>query len=152
MAAALFVYWLITTPIIARSSDNGEGETEPSIASELLVAPPNLGYAATPSTPPPVHRATHHSTDELLEAIGSCEGGDNAHATNPNSTAKGRFQFLDGTWRHYASELWGADASLHHQFDWDDNTDLARYVIETYGTHDWDESAYCWRPKLSTPT
>lgn len=72
-----------------------------------------------------------------------CESRNVPTAKNPNSTASGRFQFLNSSWRGYALEHWGT-LEGHDVFDYDDNTELAYYVAKTYGLSPWYASRHCW--------
>lgn len=58
---------------------------------------------AAPSATPAVQQ-------EPLAAIARAESGGNDAARNPNSSAAGRFQITDGTWRQYAPGLGLTDA------------------------------------------
>lgn len=85
--------------------------------------------------------------DSLISAIATCESNNDPKAKNKHSTASGRFQFLKGTWEYYGKKLWGDDWIKKDVFSYEDNTELATWVINTYGTHDWDESKFCWYNK-----
>ncbi len=75
--------------------------------------------------------------------IGSCESNGDLHAKNKGSSASGEFQFLNATWFHYGKELWGE--AFYSKNIWSsDNRELAWYVYNKYGTHDWDASKTCW--------
>ena len=80
-----------------------------------------------------------------FERIAVCESRNDPLAKNPHSSAKGRFQFLNGSWKYYGQKLWGDKWTEKNVLDYDDNTELAWYVYTTYGPHDWDESSYCWK-------
>jgi len=80
----------------------------------------------------------------VLAQIRQCESGGNDLAQNPHSTAKGRYQFLDSTWKYYAQKLWGDHYTLKNVFNGEDSEQLARFVISHFGTSDWDASKDCW--------
>lgn len=85
---------------------------------------------------------------ELLKRIIEAESGNTNTAENPKSTAKGCFQWISSTWKHYSIELWGAERYGKNPFDFAANTELAAYVIGKYGKEralrEWAESAYKW--------
>lgn len=83
------------------------------------------------------------SVSPLLYEIGRCESGHNLKAKNPNSSAKGEYQFIKSSWKHYGLELWGEDWINKDIFS-KDNEELAIYVFNKYGTKDWLESKSCW--------
>ena len=58
--------------------------------------------------------------------LGRVESGLNQYAKNPGSTAKGIYQFIDSTWRHYCLE----DGNV---YDWKDNIDCFYKVLEVDG-------------------
>lgn len=80
----------------------------------------------------------------VIERIAICESGDNPHAKNPYSSASGRFQFLWSSWYRYGLELWGQSFYEKNIFSYQDNTELAEYVISKYGTGPWYSSKSCW--------
>jgi resuscitation-promoting factor RpfA len=49
----------------------------------------------------------------FLNCVIAHESGGNPRAENPTSTASGLFQFIDGTWRHYASKVPSARKYYH---------------------------------------
>ena len=79
----------------------------------------------------------------VLDRIAFCESHGDLHAKNPRSTAKGKYQFLDGSWEGYGVELWG---SLEEKSVWSekDQDELAKYVYSKYGTRPWTSSKSCW--------
>lgn len=80
----------------------------------------------------------------ILEKIAICESGNIADAKNPNSTASGRFQFLDSSWKYYGTKLWGDNLKNKDKLNYKDSTDLALYVYNLNGTNDWISSKPCW--------
>lgn len=95
-------------------------------------------------------------TDPLFEKIGYCEsydrvlGKNNLLANNPNSTADGEFQFLNGTWKYHGQKLWGEDWVNKNKYS-TDNRELAWYVYTHFGTSDWEadpKSYNCWKDEI----
>lgn len=83
-------------------------------------------------------------TSPLFEKIALCESGNDPHQKNLHSSASGRFQFIFNTWYNYGLEFWGEAFYEKNVFNYQDNTDLAWYVFQKYGTRDWDASKHCW--------
>ncbi len=81
---------------------------------------------------------------EILYKVAYCESRNIATAKNPKSTAKGRFQFLDSSWKYYGQKLWGEKIKDKNVFDYEDNTELAMYVYSINKLKDWEESRKCW--------
>lgn len=87
----------------------------------------------------------HNPNANLVNAIIGCESGWNPTIKNASSSALGLGQFLIGTWKHYAPKLWGDDWVSHSRSDAKDSYDLVTYVVDAFGTHDWDASSSCWK-------
>lgn len=115
--------------------------------SEPLDTPPTppATFPVAADKPRTIERyAAQYGADyDLSVAIARCESRLNPAARNPSSTAKGLFQFLDGTWAHYGRMHWG---SLEGKsvLDYGDNAELGTWVIAKYGTRDWNASKHCW--------
>jgi hypothetical protein len=92
----------------------------------------------------PEIQSTMRMTDYVFERIAVCESNNNPKEKNPTSTAKGRFQFLDGTWKYYGLKYWGNDFYTKDVLSYADNTELAWYVYKKYGSDDWNASKNCW--------
>lgn len=90
-------------------------------------------------------KLTQVKTSLEFERIGRCESHNDPLAKNPYSSASGRFQFLWNTWHHYGLEFWGADFYNKNIWDYADNTELAWYVYQKYGSSDWLSSKSCWQ-------
>lgn len=119
----------ITSDVIALKAPKSVVLETPGLISTsdtTLVKSSYTGYAST-----------------TLERISYCESGDNPLARNPKSTAKGKYQFLDSTWLHYAMLDWGTIVGKS-VFSATDSEELAEYVYKNYGTSDWNESKRCW--------
>lgn len=117
----------------------------------LILSGSNATEAEAPNFPQTFTEPAPPHSDPLFEEIAKCESHNDPLAKNPTSTGKGRFQFLDGTWKGYAPQLWGDDWVNKKVLDYDDNTDLAWFVYTTYGTRDWeaDPKSYdCWKSKI----
>jgi hypothetical protein len=66
--------------------------------------------------------AKYNLPPELMQKIAGSESGGKANAANPNSSAKGVFQFIDSTWK-------GMGGKPGEQFDPEQNTELgAKYI------------------------
>ena len=66
--------------------------------------------------------AKYNLPPELMQKIAGSESGGKASAANPNSSAKGVFQFIDSTWK-------GMGGKPGEQFDPEQNTELgAKYI------------------------
>ena len=69
--------------------------------------------------------------------IARCESGFDQYAKNPYSTAKGIFQFIDGTWRSNCLK----DGNV---YDFADNIKCAWKVYQKQGSRPWNASKSCW--------
>lgn len=72
-----------------------------------------------------------------LIRIARCESNFNQYAKNPNSTAKGIFQFIDGTWRANCLK----DGNVYNFVD---NINCAIKVYQKQGSTPWNASKNCW--------
>ena len=101
------------------------------------------------STPPSYERtilyySTLYGVDyRLALAIATCESHVKPRAKNPNSTAKGLFQFLDSSWEYYGLLKWGT-LEGRDVYDYGDNAELAVWLMARHGTRDWLASEHCW--------
>jgi soluble lytic murein transglycosylase-like protein len=71
----------------------------------------------------------------LVDSIVSCESKYDPRASNPNSTAKGQWQFLDGTWQ-YTQEKSGIYGDV---YDAKLNAQLGNYLLAQEGKQHWKE-------------
>ncbi len=105
-------------------------------APNLAHAQSQLKVSVAPSVSP--------TASSTFDKVAWCESNDVATAKNTTSTASGRFQFLDGTWRYYGEQLWGKNWVKHSKLDFNDSTILAAYAYGKNGLADWSESSKCW--------
>lgn len=77
----------------------------------------------------------HNVSQDLSLGIAKCESRFDPNARNQNSTAKGTYQFLDGTWQ-YVQNKSGVYGSV---FDPKLNANNANYLLATEGTKHWRE-------------
>lgn len=96
------------------------------------------------TTTTPVPKVEVHRNIQTLSRIRKCESGGNDLARNPHSSAKGRYQFLDGTWAYYGKKLWGQNWVTKDVLNGDHQQELAEYVAVNFGLKDWDASYGCW--------
>lgn len=71
--------------------------------------------------------------------IAYCESGYNPNAKNPNSTATGIYQFINGTWHAYCKGK--------NVYNFVDNIDCFYKVLEVdgiKGLNHWNASKHCW--------
>ena len=76
----------------------------------------------------------------LAEKIIQCESGWDYTAQNPNSTAYGAGQFLDGTW-NYVQKKWDIKLDRYNK---EDQLYAMVRLLEEEGTRHWKASAHCW--------
>lgn len=79
------------------------------------------------------------SNKDILKAIriARCESGFDQYAKNPSSTAKGIYQFIDGTWRSNCLK----DGNV---YDFQDNIKCFWKVYLKQGDRPWAASKRCW--------
>lgn len=79
------------------------------------------------------------SNRDIMKAIriARCESGFNQYAKNPNSTAKGIYQFIDGTWRANCLK----DGNV---YSFVDNINCFWKVYAKQGDRPWLSSVKCW--------
>lgn len=73
-------------------------------------------------------------SSSTLTRIIRCESNFNPKAKNPNSSAKGLAQIIDGTWKHFKCEGEPLDAR--------DNIRCATKILKD-SVHHWDASVMC---------
>lgn len=76
----------------------------------------------------------------LAEKIIQCESGWDYTAQNPNSTAFGAGQFINGTWK-YIQKKWGIELDRYNK---EDQLYAMVRLLEEEGTRHWSASAHCW--------
>lgn len=76
----------------------------------------------------------------LAEKIIQCESGWDYTAQNPNSTAYGAGQFLNGTWK-YIQKKWGIELDRYNK---EDQLYAMVRLLEEEGTKHWITSKHCW--------
>ena len=92
------------------------------------------------------HWSDKYDVDSKLAiAIATCESDLNPRARSPFSTAKGLFQFIDGSWKYYGLMKWGT-LKGKSVLDYEDNAELAVWVMSEFSTKPWDSSRHCWSP------
>ena len=87
---------------------------------------------------------TPNAPKELMNRIMDKESGNSPIASNKTSTARGCFQFIFGTWELRGKELWKDAFYSKNVYNPKDNVELAAYVINKYGTGDWNASKAQW--------
>lgn len=81
----------------------------------------------------------------ILDAIAECESRGSYTAQNPSSSASGKYQFLDSTWKAMGGSTARAkDASPAEQ------DRLAAKLLAQQGTAPWAASQSCWAGKASS--
>lgn len=95
---------------------------------------------------------------KLMLKIADCESKLNPKAANKVSTARGLYQFTEGTWAGVPSKkapgyrkLMGLSNDLDLRFDPVENANTAAYAIANGGLHNWkaDPASYnCWKGAL----
>jgi hypothetical protein len=97
-----------------------------------------------PLDPPQPPRVEHPSRSapsaavSFLKCVIRHESHGNPRAENPVSSASGLFQFIDGTWRHYAARVpsarrYGHAASAPARVQWE----VALLAIRWHGHRNW---------------
>jgi hypothetical protein len=111
---------------------------------------PALATAAAPSDPVKIFLDALHqkwvNRDPVLDRIANCEGYPRFVYLDhgPESTASGKYGFVDGTWRSYRGFL-GARYARAMQAPELVQDLVAQRLLEVEGTDPWDASAKCWR-------
>lgn len=131
MAIAFLVLVLFPHPVSSAKAAQ-TATTTPAIATSTPIVR-NIAY----------YSELYGVDYSLAKNIAWCESEYDPSAKNASSTASGLYQFLTGTWNHYALLHWGT-LTGHDRNDYGDSAELGVWVIANYGTTDWDASASCW--------
>jgi hypothetical protein len=67
-----------------------------------------------------------------------CESGGDAQAKNPQSTASGLFQFLDGTANWVGKEVYGKDWNMGMKNNPDVQWKMAIWLYDNFGDSHWE--------------
>ena len=137
-------------PVGSEVEAKGEGarvnpETHPTpVAVEQeadLPLPPAPAPNPRPQTAPPL-QPTAAQVPPVLHRIAECESGGDWTAENPRSTASGKWQFLDSTWR--SQEASGDYRRAKHAPPHVQRA-AAIELYQAAGTQPWNASKPCWR-------
>lgn len=125
----------------------GRNAARVAAAGVLLSAPVTLGAGVASASPAPVAPAGVLAVPAgVLDEIARCESGGSYTAQNPTSSASGKYQFIDSTWRAYRGSSTAArakDASPAEQ------EAAARRLYAAEGTTPWNASKSCWGGRVS---
>ena len=90
---------------------------------------------------PMVAMSAGEARADILDEIAKCESGGNPNAQNPNSTASGAFQIIDGTLRGLGGSGSASDYSFTEQ------RAFAEKLFAQRGSQPWNASQSCWGGK-----
>lgn len=82
------------------------------------------------------------------DSIVQCESGGDPRAQNPVSTASGKYQMIDGTWKAYGGGQYAAKARLATEAQQDA---VAAKLWAAEGSAPWNASKHCWGGKSMAP-
>lgn len=120
-----------------KPTTTGRSVARVAVAGVVLSAPMTMGAGvANASTLP----------QGVLDEIARCESGGSYTAQNPSSSASGKYQFIDSTWRAYrgsSSAARAKDASPAEQ------EAAAQRLYAAQGTTPWNASKSCWSGRVS---
>lgn len=120
-----------------KPTTTGRSVARVAVAGVVLSAPMTMGAGvANASTLP----------QGVLDEIARCESGGSYTAQNPSSSASGKYQFIDSTWRAYrgsSSAARAKDASPAEQ------EAAAQRLYAAQGTTPWNASKSCWGGRVS---
>lgn len=130
-----------------KPSVGGRNAARVAAAGVLLSAPVTMGAGVASASPAPVAPAGVLAVPAgVLDEIARCESGGSYTAQNPSSSASGKYQFIDSTWRAYRGSSTAArakDASPAEQ------EAAARRLYAAEGTTPWNASKSCWGGRVS---
>jgi len=126
VAAVTIIIVLFFFPRVAAQASTPLFEEAPEAPIPQMIVQYALSYGVKPS---------------LALAIAKCESQLVATARNKTSTAKGIYQFIDGSWKGYSAIKWGENRDV---FSAKNNIELGVWVLSTEGTDPWVSSRDCW--------
>jgi len=85
-----------------------------------------------------------YGNTDLISRIVDAESKGDHKAKSKISTASGCMQFVNMTWHRYGLELWGEDFYQKNIYSPKDNVELGAYVLNKYGSKDWEASRIVW--------
>ena len=88
----------------------------------------------------PAYLVRGHVYGSLIERIIQCESGGDPTAQNPNSTAYGLCQFIDGTW-DYVQDKWNMKLDRYSIYD---QRYACKRLLEEENTKHWVSTEWCW--------
>lgn len=104
----------------------------------LIATAPIVGLPLTSG----VAHAAPLDWDSVSTALAICESGNRATAANPNSTASGRWQLLDSTWRAMGGAVYARRAKYATPAQ---QELVAKRLFLRAGLSPWKASQRCWR-------
>jgi resuscitation-promoting factor RpfA len=108
------------------------GKTAARVATTGIIAAVPMGVLATPAM----------AASPIADAIAQCESGGSYTAQNRSSTASGKYQFINSTWKRYGGTTARArDASPAEQ------ERVFQRAFAAEGTRPWNASKSCWQGK-----
>jgi len=116
----LIAFWIVLLNIPFNASSYYSGNT----TKEYIVHDPRVLVAI------------EFANEPVMIRIADAESDFNPLAKNPHSSAKGIFQIIDGTWKHYKCEGDVLNAV--------DNIQCARKIYDKENTHPWKASEHVW--------
>lgn len=128
-----------------KPTTTGRSVARVAVAGVVLSAPMTMGagVANASTLPAGVHVV---NPSGVLDEIARCESGGSYTAQNPSSSASGKYQFIDSTWRAYrgsSSAARAKDASPAEQ------EAAAQRLYAAQGTTPWNASKSCWSGRVS---
>jgi len=113
---ALLIVWTgFQPPIEAKTPQGAESQATNDAGGGQIATTPKPLQNETPSIEDRIRKqAAYYGVEESVAlAYAACESSMNPYAQNPVSSAKGLYQFTDGTWEYIKAQ--------GHQFDADEN-------------------------------